>query len=166
MSSARRYLDVVDRVANARANAQSAQTGLQITQFAQNAHAPGLGSAFALLQSRCPDRIDYGDWQEAIKDGNQFLARWGTQADRLGWTARDLFGLHAVPDNPSQSYCRLSRYDETGLIWLLRGRPVVALTATEAVMRCPSGATLMYRRQSKSALGPLGDGLDDIGATV
>ena len=34
-------------------------------------------------------------------------------AEALRWTARDLFGLHAVPDNPAPNYRRLSRYDET-----------------------------------------------------
>jgi hypothetical protein len=37
------------------------------------------------------------------------------------------FGLYRIPKKPAPNYRRLSRYDETGLIWLLRGRPVVAL---------------------------------------
>jgi hypothetical protein len=55
------------------------------------------------------------------------------------------------------------RYDETGLIWLLQGRPVVAMTASEAVIRGHSGATVTYRKFNKPALGPLGDSLDDMG---
>jgi hypothetical protein len=39
----------------------------------------------------------------------------------LGWTAHDLYGLHPVPQKPTPNYQRLSRYDETGLIWLLQG---------------------------------------------
>jgi hypothetical protein len=50
------------------------------------------------------------------------------QAEALGWTAKHLFGLHKPPNRPHPSYSRLSRYDETGLIWLLGGREVVALT--------------------------------------
>ena len=49
------------------------------------------------------------------------LAQWGQQAEALGWTSRDLFGLHKPPDKPAPSYRRLSRYDETGLIWLSIG---------------------------------------------
>lgn len=49
-----------------------------------------------------------------------------------------------------------------GLIWLLQGRSVVALTATEAAIRCPSRATLMYRRQNIPASEPVGDSIDDI----
>jgi hypothetical protein len=90
------------------------------------------------------------------------LARWGQQADRLGWTARDLFGLHPVPERPAASYGRLSRYDETGLIWLLHGRPVVALTETTAAIQ-GAAAVLTYRKLNKPALGPFGDSLDDIG---
>jgi hypothetical protein len=53
----------------------------------------------------------------------------------------------------------LSSLDQTGPIWLLRGRPVIALTATEAVMRCHSGATLAYRRQKKQTPGLVGGGV-------
>jgi hypothetical protein len=72
-------------------------------------------------------------------------------------------GLQAVapvPDKSAASYRRLSRYDATGLIWLLRGRPVVALTAATARDREPDW-NVIYRRYNKPALGPLGDSLDD-----
>ena len=102
----------------------------------------------------------------AVEDGRKFLASWGQQAEVLGWTERELFGLHAVPERPSATYRRLSRYDETGLIWLLHGRPVVALTASEAVIRGHSGATVTYRKYNKPSLGPLGDCLDDMWGTT
>jgi hypothetical protein len=121
-----------------------------------------LSEAFDALERKCPPLVTDDRWRQAVEDGQQFLAAWGAQAEAFSWTARELFGLHPVPEHPKANYRRLSRYDETGLIWLLRGRPVVALTATEAVMRCPSGATLMYRRQSKSASEPVGDSIDDI----
>jgi hypothetical protein len=57
----------------------------------------------------------------------------------------DLFGLHAVPARPAPSYSRLSRYEATGLLWLLQGRAVVALTDTTATITTPSGGTLTYR---------------------
>jgi hypothetical protein len=34
----------------------------------------------------------------------------GEQAAALGWTTQDLFGLQTVPDAPTPSYRRLSRY--------------------------------------------------------
>ena len=60
-------------------------------------------------------------WRRAVEDGRRFLATWGAQALALGWTVPDLFGLHSPPENPHASYRRLSPYDETGLIWLLKG---------------------------------------------
>jgi succinyl-CoA synthetase alpha subunit len=98
---------------------------------------------------------------EGIEDGRRFLNDWGEQASALGWTARDLFGLHALPDKPALNYRRLSRYDETGLIWLLQGRPVVALTESSAAIENPSRAVTVYRKNNKPTLGPMGDSLDD-----
>jgi hypothetical protein len=57
--------------------------------------------------------------------------------------------LHEVPENPYPSYQRLSRYDEMGLIWLLRGRIVVALTVTTAAIQNPFGGTLTYYRLAR-----------------
>ncbi len=115
------------------------------------------------LKAKCPAAIESPRWQQAIRDSDAFLAKWGHQAHALGWTPRDLFGLHAVPERPAHTYSRLSRYDATGLIWLLCGRPVVALTESEAAIEC-STSILVYRKHRKPALGPLGDSLDDLGA--
>ena len=52
-------------------------------------------------------------------------------------TSADLFGLHTPPAKPHPSYSRLSRYDATGLCWLLQGRPVVVLTTDTAAIREP-----------------------------
>jgi hypothetical protein len=117
---------------------------------------------FEQLESHCPDYVEADRWEAAVEDGRRFLAQWGTEADALGWTARDLFGLAPVPDQPRPSYRRLSRYDETGLIWLLRGRPVLALTEGTAAIESPTGTVTVYRRHNKPALGPLGDSLDDL----
>jgi len=40
-------------------------------------------------------------------------------AKALGWTSRDIFGLHEPPLNPHASYSRLSRLDAAGLVWVL-----------------------------------------------
>jgi hypothetical protein len=89
------------------------------------------------------------------------LAAWGEQALRLGWTASDLFGLHEPPAAPHPSYSRLSRYDCTGLLWLLQGRAVVALTNNTAAIEGPTGAITKYLKLNKPAYGPVGDSLDD-----
>jgi hypothetical protein len=122
---------------------------------------PAYAPTLAALECRCPDHIDTADWRQAVEDGRRFLAQWGEQAAALGWTARDLFGLHSIPEKPAPNYRRLSRYDETGLIWLLHGMPVKALTATTAAILNPTGAITTYRRHDEPAFGPVGDSLDD-----
>jgi hypothetical protein len=113
------------------------------------------------LDSGCPEHVEPERWRQAVEDGRRFLASWGAQAQALGWTTRELFGLHTPPDKPAPKYRRLSRYGETGLIWLLEGREVIALTQETAAIRWPSGSVTVYRKSNKPALGPLGDSLDD-----
>jgi hypothetical protein len=108
-------------------------------------------SALAALRAKCPDYVPEDRWRQAIADATAFSSKWATQAHAFGWTERELFGLHPVPEQPAANFSRLSRLDDTGLIWLLRGRPVIMLTATEAVMRCRSGATLKFYRRTKPA---------------
>ena len=118
--------------------------------------------SFATLRERCPDHIEVADWQQAVADADPFLAAWGARAELLGWTARDLFGLHRPPARPHPSYRRLSRYDETGLIWLLQGRPVTALTeSTAAIENSAAGNVTTYRRFNNPTLEPLDDSQDD-----
>jgi hypothetical protein len=121
-----------------------------------------IGRTCKVLEQRCPDHVSMGRWQQAVEDGRRFMARWGKQAEALGWDAKDLFGLASAPAKPHPSYRRLSRYDETGLIWLLCGREVVALTEATAAIQNPTAAITVYRRFDKPALGPVGDSLDDL----
>ncbi len=123
------------------------------------------GDVFGALCDKCPEHVEPARWQEAVEDGRQFLASWGAQAHTLGWTARDLFGLHMPPERPAANYSRLSRYDETGVVWLLRGHPVIALTETIAAIQGAT-AVVAYRKLNKPALGPLGDSLNDMGAAT
>lgn len=71
---------------------------------------------FEKFQQRCPEYVSIEDWQQAVADGEAFLAKWADQAEALGWSSRDLFGLAPIPVDPHPSYQRLSRYDQTGLI--------------------------------------------------
>jgi hypothetical protein len=136
------------------------QAGESGTALGTNAGQP-YAELLLALKSECPKLIEIECWRQAVRDAESFLSTWGDHADALGWTARELFGLHAVPAHPARTYRRLARYDETGLIWLLQGRPVIALTETMAAIQ---GATsvLTYRKHSRPALGPFGDSLDDI----
>jgi hypothetical protein len=106
-----------------------------------------LVEALRELERRCPNFVVPTRWQQAVKDGRRFLSRWSDQAEALGWTPADLFGLHEPLAEPHPSYSRLSRYDCTGLVWLLDGRSVVALTAETATIKAHSGSILTYRRR-------------------
>lgn len=101
---------------------------------------------FAVLEGRCPAHVPASRYRHTVEDARGFLAQWAHQAGALGWSVEDLFSLHDLPADPHPTYSRLSRLDQAGLVWVLRGGDVVALTATEAVIRTASGATLRYRR--------------------
>jgi hypothetical protein len=154
-----KYLDIVRRAEGPGSSSQSESYDIND----QNDKRGGFGRlsrfcrSFQELERRCPLYVEAADWQQATEDGRKFLASWGEQAETLGWTVRELFGLHAMPECPPVSYRRLSRYDETGLIWFLQGRAVVALMETEAAILGHSGAIVTYRKRNKPALGPLSD---------
>ena len=122
----------------------------------------GFARVLDALERRCPGYVEAERWQECVEDARRFLATWGDKAEALGWTAGELFGLHKPPANPHPSYSRLSRYDCTGLVWLLQGRRVIALSTDIAAIQNPNtGNVLTYRKLRKPAYGPLGDLLDD-----
>jgi hypothetical protein len=121
-----------------------------------------LRRALSALESACPELVPEDRWRRCVEDGRRFLAASADRAEALGWTPRDLFGLMPVPRHAKPSFNRLARYDEIGLIWLLAGREVGALTEATAAIRSPTGAVTVYRRFNKPALGPLGDSLDDL----
>lgn len=89
------------------------------------------GHEFEALLSVPPKGVHNREWVKAIGDADAFLTTWGEQAAALGWTAEELFGLDPVAP--------LHRYDTMGLIWLLQGRPVVALTESTAAIKTPTG---------------------------
>jgi hypothetical protein len=106
-------------------------------------------SALAALPAQCPAYFPEDRWRQAITDATAFATKWDPEAQAFGWTEPEQLGLHPVPEQPAANYDRLARLDDMGLIWLLRGRPVVALTATEAAYRCSSGAILKFYRTNE-----------------
>jgi hypothetical protein len=74
-----------------------------------------------------------------LHDAARFLDRWSSTARSMGWTALDLFGAH--PTRPAV------RFDVMGLLLLIRGGEVVALSAESASIRRPSGAVLRFFRR-------------------
>lgn len=75
-------------------------------------------------------------WRQLIDDGGHFLDRWASEAAALGWTATDVFGLH--PNAPA------TRFDGMGLVVLIGGGEVIAVSADRATIRGQSGNSLTY----------------------
>ena len=91
-----------------------------------------------LINMPAPPTVTARRWRVFIEDCDKFLDRWGTQAASLGWGAMDLIGISTA--------CPLGRVDLAGLVWLLDGHDVVALTAETATIRTASGALQTFRR--------------------
>jgi hypothetical protein len=75
--------------------------------------------AFAALQLYRPDGADETRWQQAIAGIALFLDTWGSQAERLGWAARDVIGPQFTP---------------TALAWVLKNARVIGLAMTTAYL--------------------------------
>ena len=84
-------------------------------------------------------------WKALQDDALTFLRGWASQAHGLGWEALDLFGAY-----PTAS---VARVDGKGLVLLLQGRPVVALTEDSAVIKTVSGGSLTFRKHPAPPAG-------------
>ena len=84
----------------------------------------------------CPD----AKWQTLREDAYRFLRDHAARAHGLGWTALDLFGVH-----PAKPW---ARFDAMGLVPLLNGAMVVALSDSEAVIEKSNGTRLVFRRRA------------------
>ncbi len=89
-----------------------------------------------------PPHADWkeGDWRTLQDDARRFLQEWASQARRLGWEVADLLGVH--PTKPTV------RFDCMGLVPLLRGRAVSALTKDSAGIKVASGGSLTFRKRA------------------
>ena len=93
-----------------------------------------------LIASSCPDGESPERWRTLQADAMRFVETWGVQAAKLGWETVDVFGV-----NVTKSFVRL---DAAGLIRLLDGRPVAALTEYQAVIQCRGDSRLAFRRKA------------------
>jgi hypothetical protein len=95
-----------------------------------------------LERRSCPDWLTPDRWEAVLSDAENFLSRWGAAAHALGWTAADLFGVHPVVPG--------ARFDVMGLLLLICGGEVIAVTERSATIRRISGAVLTYRRSDQA----------------
>jgi hypothetical protein len=86
----------------------------------------------------CPSTIRPDHWDRIVVAAGLLLTRWGAQLAAMGWTTADLFAAH--PEAP------LARYDCAGLVLLLPGCEVAAVTADAATLRTRTAAMQTYRR--------------------
>ena len=89
--------------------------------------------------SRAPADVPPQQWLLFIDDCGRFAHEWAWRASRLGWTPLALFGC-----DRTRPFARL---DRAGLLWLVEGRRIVALTTETAAIETPGGKRLTYRRK-------------------
>jgi hypothetical protein len=89
--------------------------------------------------ARPPQDVPPRRWEQFIDDCGRFLDEgWAEQCHSLGWRPLDLFGCDR--ERP------WARIDHAGLLWLLDGRKLVALTADTATVESPTGVRQTYYR--------------------
>ncbi len=96
---------------------------------------------FAMLDpARPPGDVPPSRWQRFVADVRLFLdSPFCAVAAALGWTAADLFG--GDRDRP------FARIDRAGLLWLLNGDRLVALSENTATIETRTGARQTWRRK-------------------
>jgi hypothetical protein len=97
---------------------------------------------FARLHpDRPPGDVPAKRWLRFINDIGLFLdGGWAERAAALGWGLQGLFGCDR--DRP------FARIDQAGLLWLLNGDRLIALTENTATIETRTGARQTYRRKS------------------
>jgi hypothetical protein len=99
-------------------------------------------------RDRPPKSYLLADWHRHLADAETFLPQWGAVAADLGWTTLDLFGVHATAP--------FVNYSAAGLVPMLRGSLVIAMTEASATMQKPAGNRLtFYRRETIAEAVPI-----------
>ena len=88
---------------------------------------------------RPPAGVAVWRWHQVIDDAGRFLDGWAVQATALGWRTLDVSGVHGAKP--------VERFDAAGLVWLLRGAKVVAITEKTAKVKTASGAAQTFSRR-------------------
>jgi hypothetical protein len=98
--------------------------------------------------TRPPCDISPRRWLRFIDDCGRFIDEgWAARAEALGWGPLDLFGCDRMKP--------FARLDQAGLLWLIDGQKLLALTADTAAIATPSGSKLtFYRRQLETGGAP------------
>jgi hypothetical protein len=111
-----------------------------IIEYDGGAPRPWAGALARLDPANPPADVPLARWQQFIDDCGRFLdLGWSNRAEAFGWGPLDLFGCDR--ERP------LARYDRMGLLWLIQGGKLVALTADSAKIDTLTGALQTYPRR-------------------
>jgi hypothetical protein len=93
--------------------------------------------------SRPPADVPPQRWQQLIDDAGRFIdQRWAARAETLGWSPLDMFGADRIKP--------FARLDRAGLLWLINGRKLIALTENTATIETtPGSPPQTYRRRDR-----------------
>jgi hypothetical protein len=92
--------------------------------------------------NRPPSDVPPGRWLIFIDDIGRFLDEgWAAKAAARGWSPYELFGCDR--DRP------FARTDQAGLLWLMRGHRLAALSAETAVIETLGEEALRYARRPR-----------------
>jgi hypothetical protein len=87
-----------------------------------------------------PVDVPLDRWQRFIEDCESFRRLgWANLAEACGWGPLELFGCDR--ERP------LARYDHMGLLWIIQGGKLVALTAQTATIDTLTGSLQTYSRR-------------------
>ena len=123
--------------ANRDRHTEAGHAQIGFTEQLQHLWADGIAR---LDPERPPGDVPPRRWRQFMYDAARFLdSGFAKQAAALGWDTFDLFGCDS--NRP------FARIDNAGLIWMLDGDRLVALTEQSARIETRSGSTLTYRRK-------------------
>jgi hypothetical protein len=103
---------------------------------------------FALLRIQPRLGMSPPHWSQFLLDARRFLGKWGAKAARLGWSVEDVLGMHPLAPE--------ARYDAVGLVPLIRGNEVVAISKHRATIRTARGGLMTYYRHRPNNNSVLG----------
>ena len=92
-----------------------------------------------LIGSNPPVGYTSKRWKTLARDAEKLISTWAGQAAALGWTDMEIFGAHRTAP--------ATRYDAAGLVVMMNGDEIVALTDTAATIKSQRGTTLTHQRR-------------------
>jgi hypothetical protein len=118
------------------------QTARELTDNTGTGRAIHLDHLDQLDPERPPGDVPPRRWTQFIADATAFRSSgFADQAKALGWTDADLFGCDE--ERP------FARIDCLGLLWLMNGDRLLALTAETAVIETKGGSRLTFRKRGR-----------------